>query len=248
MGKILAVFRAIMVVLYTAWQILLLAIESLFRGATLSVGYKHRRYWARNTMRIEGIKLVEKTGEITVPVALVVSNHRSLLDPVIQAAYIDAHIIAKDAVGNLPMIGKGARMTGIVFVKREKLRSRLAARNATKDLLEQGINVLVYAEGTTGTKKTTNGFKSGTFAIATELGLPVIPLAIEYPKVQDFWTSGGMGAQMMRQTGKWNTEAKLRIGPPLYGSDPRELMKETQNWIDSNLAEMQEGWSEMFPT
>jgi 1-acyl-sn-glycerol-3-phosphate acyltransferase len=248
LGKILAIFRAILVVLYTGWQILLLATESLFRGASLSVGYRHRGYWGRNTMRIEGIKLVEKIGQITVPVALIVSNHRSLLDPVIQAAYINAHIIAKDAVGNLPMIGKGARMTGIVFVKREKLRSRLAARNATKELLEQGISVLVYAEGTTGTNKTTNGFKSGTFALATELGIPVIPVAIEYPKVQDFWTSGGMGAQMMRQTGKWNTKAKLRFGEPLYGSDPRELMKETQKWIDTNLAQMQEGWSEMFPS
>ena len=248
MGKLLASFRAILVVLYTSWQIILLTIESLFRGATIKVGYKHRRHWARNSMRIEGIQLVEKQGKITVPVALVVSNHRSLLDPVIQAAYIDAHIIAKDTVGNLPVIGKGARMTGIVFVKREKLRSRLAARNATKDLLEQGINVLVYAEGTTGTNKASDRFKPGTFAIATELDIPVIPVAIDYMKKKDFWTSGGMGSQIMRQTGKWRTNAKLRIGDPIYGGDAVILMNETKAWIDSNLSEMQEGWSEMFPS
>jgi len=199
-------------------------------------------------MRIEGIQLVEKIGEITVPVALVVSNHRSLIDPVIQAAFIDAHIIAKDAVGNLPVIGKGAKMTGIVFVKRERLKSRLAARNATKELLEKEINVLVYAEGTTGTNKTTNGFKPGTFAIATELGIPVVPVAIEYPNKEDFWTSGGMGAQLMRQTGKWRTKAKLRIGDPIYGTDPKTLMNETKAWIDGNLVEMQHDWSEMFPS
>lgn len=247
MGKILASIRALLVVIYTAWQILLLTIESLFRGATTKVGYKHRRYWARNTMRIEGIQLVENYGEISVPVALVVSNHRSLLDPVIQAACIDAHIIAKDAVGNLPVIGKGAKMTGIVFVKREKLRSRLAARNATKELLEQGINVLVYAEGTTGINKTSDKFKPGTFAIATELEIPVIPVAIDYKKKEDFWTSGGMGAQIMRQTGKWSTKAKLRIGEPIYANDAVDLMNQTKTWIDNNLSEMQKGWSEMFP-
>ena len=34
---------------------------------------------------------------------------------------------------------------------------------------KQGINVLVYAEGTTGTNKASDRFKPGTFAIATEL-------------------------------------------------------------------------------
>ena len=75
----------------------------------------------------------------------------------------------------------------------------------------------------------------------------MVPVAIEYSKKKDFWTSGGMGTQIMRQTGKWRTRAKLRIGDPIYGDDAVMLMQETKAWIDKNLIEMQDGWSEMFP-
>lgn len=248
MRGILAIFRALLVIVNTAWQILILSVMSLSRGRNTGRGYAHRRIWARNAMRILGIRLVEVQGKIDVPIALIVSNHRSLLDPVIQLAYIDAHIIAKDTVGRLPVIGKGAQMTGILLVKREKLRSRVAARNATKELLEQGTSVLVYPEGTTSINQITDTFKPGTFAIASQLKIPVIPVAIEYPSPEDFWTSGGMGAQIIRQTGKWRTQAKLRIGPPHTGSDAKVLMEDCRAWIDNNLVHMQKEWSQMFPS
>lgn len=247
MGKVLASIRGIVVLIYTAFQILFLSVDTLINGKSIRLGYKHRGIWGRNSMRIEGIRLVELTGSIDVPVALIISNHRSMLDPIIQTGLMDAHIIAKDAVSGLPFIGKGAAMTGIIFVKRDKLRSRLEARNATKEALEQGYNVLVYAEGTTGTNRTSDAFKIGTFAVAAELNIPVVPVAIEYPEKEDFWTSGGLGTQVLRQTGKWRTNAKMRIGPPIHSTDPKELMVQSKEWIDSNLTEMQKGWSKMFP-
>ena len=137
-------------------------------------------------------------------------------------------------------------MTGIFFVKREKLSSRAAAKKTTSDLLSQNINVLVYAEGTTGTERGTIPFKKGTFSVAVEQGIPVVPVAIEYPEEKDLWLFGNLGTQLKRQIGAWRTRAKLRIGPPIHGTDSLQLLEATKEWIDHNLFEMQDNWSEVF--
>jgi len=167
-------FRTLLILLNTAFQISRLVVDGWINGRTKERSFKHRRRWARWSIKILGIKIEEVTGSIEVANALIISNHRTLLDPVIQAAYMDAFIIAKAEVSKLPVIAQGAQMTGIIFVKREKLRSRLAAREMTKEVLLSGDNVLVYAEGTTGTNRTTDRFKSGTFSIAAEEGLPIL--------------------------------------------------------------------------
>ncbi len=246
MKFILATFRGLLVILNTAFQISLLFIDGAIFGKSVEKSFKHRRLWARRAMKIIGVELVEQTGSIEVPTALIISNHRSLIDPVIQAAFIDAYIIAKAEVSNLPIISKGAEMTGIIFVKREKLRSRLAAREMTKDVLSSGQNVLVYAEGTTGTNRHSEKFKPGTFAVAVELGIPIIPVVIEYSSHKDYWYDKSLSKQIVRQIGVWNTSAKLHIGQPIMSDDPKALMETTKAYIDRQLEEMQEGWSSIF--
>ncbi len=246
MNKVLALGRALVVIVYTGWQIALLYIDTLINGKSIQRSYKHRRYWARNTMRIENIVIDEYRGKVDVPVALYVSNHRTLIDPAIQLAYINAHIIAKDTVGGIPVIGKGAEMTGIILVKRDKMGSRISALKTTRDLLSGGISVLVYPEGTVCVTQTTKRFKQGTFNIAAQLGIPVIPVAIEYPDRKDYWFEGSLSSQMIRQTGSWRTRAKLRIGDPIFNKDPSILLEMSKQWIDKNLLEMQKGWSNIF--
>ncbi len=246
MKYIIAGIRVVLILLNTAYQVSCLAVAGWIKGKTQERSFKHRRKWAQNSCRILGIKVDERIGSIGISPALVISNHRTLLDPVIQAAFVDAFIIAKAEVGNLPIISQGAKMTGIIFVKREKMRSRLAARDKTKEILENGDNVLVYAEGTTGTNRTSNKFKVGTFSIAAELNLPVIPIAIDYPLRKDYWFETSMTKQIFGQIGSWNTHVKVRVGDPIYGSDAKQLMADVQSTIDTNLLAMQQGWSKVF--
>lgn len=246
MKYILTGIRSLLVVLSTAFWMLLLAIESLFLGKTTERGYKYRRRWAKSTMFFVGIKVEEIIGKIETPNALIISNHRTLLDPVVQCAFIEANIIAKAEVGNLPVISQGAQMTGIIFVKREKLKSRLAARETTKDILMNGGKVLVYAEGTTGTNRHSDKFKPGTFTIAAEEGIPVVPVAIEYPERKDYWFQESMGKQMLGQIGRWRTRVKVRIGDPIKDDDTLILLEKTQSFIDNSLLDMQKNWSEIF--
>ena len=197
-------------------------------------------------MKILGIHLEEVEGIRPIKSSLVISNHRTLLDPIIQAAFIDAFIIAKAEVSRLPVISQGAQMTGIIFVKRERMRSRAAAKEKTQELLLDGQNVLVYAEGTTGVQKQSDPFKPGTFAVAAKHQLSVVPVSIEYREQKDFWSDGSLIEQMVRQIGAWRTQAKLVIGEDERHTDTKDLLKNTQASIDRNLLRMQMNWSKVF--
>jgi 1-acyl-sn-glycerol-3-phosphate acyltransferase len=245
MKALLAYTRAFLVIVSTAGHISLLLINRLFNKSS-QVGFFWRRSWARWAGALLGVHATVIKNEKFDGPALYISNHRSMVDPVIQARYINAHIIAKNEVSKLPVISQGAKLTGIIFVKRDKLTSRIAARNETERLLLEGKSVLVYAEGTTGTRQTTIDFKPGTFAIAATHNIPIIPVVIEYKQEKDFWLRGGLATQMIRQVGAPSTWAKLSILDPIYGDDARTLCQQTKDLIDAEIIRMQENWSEVF--
>ena len=246
MKYILGSIRVLLVLFNTALQVGILLVDGWINGVSIERRFMHRRRWARTSTWLLGIRLDEHTGTISDQPALIISNHRTLLDPVIQAAYLDAYIIAKASVSKLPMISQGARLTGIIFVKRDKLKSRHAARLKSEEVLKSGQNVLVYAEGTTYATQRTGKFKIGTFGIAADLNIPVIPITIEYPEAKDFWFEGSMARQIFGQVGAWRTRAKLRIGAPIKNTEAKVLLEQIQSHIDQNLLEMQDGWSEVF--
>ena len=243
MKPVVMFLRSILVLLNTLFQMTLLAIDSLIHGKSIERGFKHRRIWAKRCLKILGIKMDEVNGSFEGQPALLISNHRSLIDPIIQLAYFDTFIIAKAEVSKLPIISSGAQMTGIIFVQRNRLRSRLGARNKTEEILKSGYNVLVYAEGTTGTDRVSSPFKPGTFAVASKSDIPVIPISIEYPDRKDYWYDKGMASQMIQQIGAWSTYAKMHIGEPIQMTDTKALMSRTKDTIDQNLLRMQSGWS-----
>ncbi len=224
-----------------------LAVHAAFtRDDEDRLGFRYRRLWARRSTRLLGIQVVEQLGVDYSGTALYVSNHRTLTDPIVQAGYFDSYIIAKNDVGSIPIIGKGAEMTGIILVDRGQMSSRLAARTQTKELLATERSILVYAEGTTTTDRHTSAFKIGTFKAAVEAGVPVVPLAIEYRDKKDYWLEESMMKQMVNQIGQGKTYVKVRIGEPIHSDQPDELMTLTKQWIDKNLLEMQTDWSQVF--
>jgi len=247
MKYILGSIRVVLILINTAIQVGILIVDGWINGVSIERRFMHRRRWAKTSLSLLGIKVDALSGHIPTQPGLIISNHRTLLDPVIQLAYMDAFIIAKAEISKLPMISQGAKLTGIIFVKREKLKSRYAARQKTEELLQSGYNVLVYAEGTTTVSQSSGKFKIGTFAIAASNDIPVIPVAIEYPKEKDYWFVESMAKQIFGQIGAWSTHVKLHFSEPMRNTNAEELMASVQREIDKSLAQMQEGWSEIFP-
>ncbi len=178
--------------------------------------------------------------------ALYVSNHRGLLDFFVAFKYIEAFVLAKASVKNMPLVGFAGDVTGIIYVKRDNKSSRTAARQEIVKILKSGNSVFLYPEGTINTERTTMEFKIGSFEEAFKHGFPVIPVAQEYKSKDDLWLKDNVFQQFYSQFGKCKSEIKISIGAPIQGESPKELMENAKNWIDTKLLQMQKGWSTAY--
>jgi 1-acyl-sn-glycerol-3-phosphate acyltransferase len=187
--------------------------------------------------QIEGVPINEP--------ALYVSNHRGMLDFFINLKYLNAYILSKAEVEDIPVVGFVAQFTGIFYLERNSKDSRIAARNAIMKILNSGYNVLLYPEGTTNDAKTTKSFRVGAFEVAASNGFKVVPIALEFSSIDDLWKDTPIMKQFIKQLGKPHTRVKMAFGPALHSEDATYLMNESKKWIDQKLEAMQTGWSKV---
>jgi 1-acyl-sn-glycerol-3-phosphate acyltransferase len=161
-----------------------------------------------------------------------------MTDPLVQLSRINAVIVSKAEVENYPIIGKGSAQTGIIFVNRDKKSSRLETRNAIKSALRENKSVLIYPEGTTCTLPGTLDFKPGSFEIAEELGIPIVPVVIEYGSPEDYWGDDSLMSHFARKYSKPVTKAFLWIGEPLEGKTASELLRITRSRIEEKIRQI----------
>jgi lyso-ornithine lipid O-acyltransferase len=192
-------------------------------------------------MKILGLNLKVEGRAHTGP-ALYVSNHRSILDPFIELNLIEAFIVSKAEVARYPLIGAGARATGVIFVQRGDHTSRSATKDAIKKTLLEGFSVLIYPEGTTSNLQTTQEFKLGSFKVAFDAKIPVIPVAIDYRDETHKWDEGGLLAFIMNKFASKRIDTALQIGVPMTGDTAMEVMQNSQKWIHDELLQMHASW------
>lgn len=221
-------------------------IRSYIKSPSIERSFRFRRAWVRLAMKILNLKVEEITGSIPDYPALYVINHRNLIDPVIIAQMVDVFFIAKAEVESYPFLGKGAALTGVIYVKREIQDSRTAARITLNETLQKGLSVGVYPEGTTGTEELTIKFHRGSFDEAAKLGIPVIPIAAEFKNKSDLWIQPSLFKQFLIQFGKKRTRVKVEIHPPLMSNDGQFLMEESQKLINGSLKSMHKNWSDVW--
>ncbi len=217
------------------------------------LGFKHtseraftlRRWYIRFANFVLGIK-IQVEGQALDTTALYVCNHRSFSDPLVLLRYLDAYVIAKAEVANMPIISTGATLTGIIYAQRENKDSRTAVRKALIDSLKTGLNVLVYPEGTTNPNKKLLEYRPGTFLEVARNNIPVVPVVLEYREEKDIWFNRGLLSQFFRQFGHLRSYTKLSIGPAFKDQDGIELRDQVQEWSQAKLDEMHEGWNSLF--
>lgn len=210
-----------------------------------SKAYKLRRVFVNFAIFILGIR-IEIEGSPIDKTALYVCNHRSFSDPVILLKYLDAYVIAKAEVANMPMIHTGAKLTGIIYVQRDDKASRTAVRQTFIKTIKEGLNVLVYPEGTTNPNRDIIEYRPGTFIEAAKNKIPVVPAVLEYKDEKDIWFNRGLFSQFFRQFGHLFTYTKLSIGPEINDNDGIKLRDLAQDWSQAKLEEMHKGWNSYF--
>jgi len=139
------------------------------------------RAWAWLILATTGVDVVVtglnriKRGETYV----FVSNHQSIYDiPVIFASLpFQLRIIAKESLGQFPFMGWHLRRAGHLLVDRSN-PDRTGILNRWRRLLADRISLIIFPEGTRSADGQVNRFKAGSFLIALEAGLTIVPLSV----------------------------------------------------------------------
>lgn len=215
---------------------------SFFKGRDLKRGLRNRQQFGKILSRFIGVEL-EVKGKPIDQSAIYISNHRSYYDPgAVALDLVYSVIVGKIEIRSWPLIGYATDFIGIIFVDRDNADSRKATRVAMANALKDGLSVLIYPEGTIGDRPTALDFLPGTFATAIKMNVPIVPIAIEYKHPEDAWISvtESFPAHYIKCFSKRKTPVKMRYGDPIFHEDVMTFRQMAQDWVNQNLAEMQE--------
>src|SRR5262245_30025980 len=125
------------------------------------------------TVRVEGLERLDPKRSY-----VFAANHQSIYDiPIIFASLpFQLRIIAKESLGTIPFMGWHLRRTGHVLVDRSRPGAGTVKKMAK--LVGEGHSLIVFPEGTRSTDGVVARFKGGSFMIALDAGLPIVPISI----------------------------------------------------------------------
>lgn len=224
-------FRFLFFAGYTALIVAEIWVRNKWEGNDIHRSMRIRQRWAKNLLPWMGIVLEMEGTPPDFP-CLLVSNHRSYLDPILMLRDVFAYPVAKAEMANWPLLGKGAQMAGILYLKRENAGSRSGTLRQMQEKLENGFSILIFPEGTTSGLPGTLPFKIGGFKMAAQAGFPVVPVALDFADERDFWIGKESFLQHAgKRFGEKHIHIKICYGPTFQSDDPEELSRKSHNWI-----------------
>jgi 1-acyl-sn-glycerol-3-phosphate acyltransferase len=139
------------------------------------------RTWSRLILITTGVRVTVEGLERLTPgrTYVFVSNHQSIYDiPVLfWSLPYQLRIIAKESLGNFPFLGWHLRRTGHLLVNRRNPDPAAIFEWAGR-LMSRGLSLIVFPEGTRSRDGQVARFKGGSFYLALEAGLPVVPISL----------------------------------------------------------------------
>jgi 1-acyl-sn-glycerol-3-phosphate acyltransferase len=167
---------------------------------------------ARTILQVHGVD-VRAEGTHPRGACIVVANHLSYIDPLVVSAVAPCIAIAKGETRDWPLIGRGLKALGVIFVQRGDPYSGAAAIRRAWRALRVGATVLNFPEGTTSDGRDVGAFRRGVFGLALLAGVPVVPARITYSDDRVPWTGGQTFApHYWRLAGVSRLEARVRFG------------------------------------
>ncbi len=238
-----ATWRLLYFAVYTSLRIVQVVMGSLLPGATGARALRIRQQWITHLLPTIGVR-VEVQGVSPDFPCILMSNHRSYLDPALLVRYVpNSYPVSKVEVASWPILGYGLKVTGVLFLQRESASSRRTTLQGIAEKVREGFPVMLFPEGTTHAEPQTIPFKIGGFKLAAENGIPIVPVAVEYRDPADYWVgTDTFLAHFLRRFREKRMYAYLHFGPTLQNHDPEVLLQQTKTWIDAELLKIRQGF------
>ncbi len=233
--------RALLVAFFLAPYVLVVGstmiLYSVLVGSVDTL-YRMGVWGLRVSLRLGGIRVrAEGLENIPPGVCVFAANHASNLDPPSAVVAIPRRValLAKKEVFRIPIVASAMRIASVVPVDRADREAAVASVQQAVKHLKEGISFLVFPEGTRSPDGRLRPFKRGTFVMAIEAGVPVVPISV-------------VGTQKLLPKGRWAIhpgEIVVKFGPPVdaskYGVDKRgELLARVEALVAAGLPEDQQ--------
>lgn len=146
--------------------------------------FAHRcaRLWSWLILATTGVDVTVRGLERLVPgrTYVFVANHQSIYDIPVIFWWIpfQLRIIAKASLGRFPVLGAHLKRTGHMLVDRSR-PDRHGIFGWANALTANGLSLIVFPEGTRSADGRVGVFKGGSFYLAMQAGLPIVPLTID---------------------------------------------------------------------
>lgn len=200
-------------------------------------GYYLPRLWARLFCMLTFVKVTVKGRENVEKGRsyVFVANHQGAYDIFSIYGYLNHNFrwMMKKSLEKIPFVGYSCRVSGQIYVDNSSPSAIRATMRAAEKQLAQGMSVVVFPEGARTFTGKMGRFKRGAFTLATEFGLPVVPITIDGAfKVMP-------RTALLPRPGHIILTIHKPILPPAEGYDVRALMDESARVVASALPEPQ---------
>jgi 1-acyl-sn-glycerol-3-phosphate acyltransferase len=175
--RAIRILRTLRLMLHLAW--VALGTATLYRLAGADGRAKLKKRWSRQLLAILAVRLDLQATDAP-PGCLIVANHISWMDIFSIHALRPAAFISKAEVRLWPFIGWWAAQNDTVFLQRGSRGHARLVNTQIDALLNAGIDVVVFPEGTTSDGAHLLNFHAALLQPAIETGRPILPLALSY--------------------------------------------------------------------
>ncbi|MEE9912002.1 MAG: 1-acyl-sn-glycerol-3-phosphate acyltransferase [Deltaproteobacteria bacterium] len=108
------------------------------------------------------------------------ANHQSDFDILITLAHVPGQFrwIAKKELFAIPIFGRAMKGAGYIEIDRQNHEKAMQSLDLAALRIRQGKSVMTFPEGTRSRDGEIKAFKQGTFYLAIQSGVPVVPITI----------------------------------------------------------------------
>ena len=212
------VWRTILIIDLLAFTFVL-AVISLFHHPRLNSWFQSLfQSWCHCFIRVLGVKLqVHQHYRHALPKqSIVIANHPSIFEDVGMPALFKVRFLSKEELKNYWILGRIAKASGILFVKREERSSRKAAREALAEAIRSGDSIGLFPEGGCFSRRIHTPFTMGAFDLSHSTGVPIVPVFLHYPAQEIFeWTTQSPPRKIIEIMRAKNLVAHYHIYEPI---------------------------------
>jgi 1-acyl-sn-glycerol-3-phosphate acyltransferase len=172
--------------------------------------------WSPVIFGLYGIHLkIKKNGELPNVPAIFIANHTSQLDipVVVYAIPRGLFFVAKKELAKVPLLGQYMQAMGMIFVDRGNREKAIQSMNEAAKKVVTGRNLVTFPEGTRSENGQLIPFKKGSFVIAQNANIPIVPIAIS--GAEKALKKGGFIA--------YSSEIKVTIGEAIWPNQHPDL-------------------------